>query len=144
MAHTAKQTPNEIKTYDSVTLPKNTALHFGDIWLMDQMIKRVAFDKILERAIPKYGDTLKALLGYRIIANDEYALAKDWYDHSYAQFLYPRAKLDIKNIAKCLSTLGSISVFQYFYSTYLETITTNPRYKKTHKLTYHHRQHRPA
>ncbi|MDR1040838.1 MAG: transposase [Deltaproteobacteria bacterium] len=98
------------------------SLEFGDIWLIDQILKETGLDTVIERLIPKRSDTLKALVGYKLLSNDVYVYANAWYRSSYARVLYPGANVDSPWISEFHAELGTEENLNKFFELYLETV----------------------
>jgi hypothetical protein len=107
--------------------PVSASLHFGDIWMVDQIFKQSGLDAVMENLIPGSGDTVKALVAYRLLKNDAYCYAKTWYERSYACLLYPNANLDSPRISEFQEILGLEANYRRFFSSYLEVITKNDK-----------------
>jgi hypothetical protein len=105
--------------------PANMALHFGDVWLVDQTFKRIGLDGLLENLIPNQGDTLKSLIAFGVLEPVGYGLAEDWHRGSFARILYPEARLEPSQITKFHSELGEKNVFNKFFAQYLPLLTKN-------------------
>jgi hypothetical protein len=103
--------------------PVCSALHFGDIWMLDQIFKQTGLDGVMENLIPGSGDTLKALVAFRLLKNDSYSFAGLWYERSYACALYPNARLDSPRISEFQKILGFEDNYRKFFNTYLGVIT---------------------
>jgi transposase len=104
-------------------------LDFGDIWLIDQKFKQLGLDTILDSLIPGCGDTLKSLVGFRLIENKAYNCADVWYNDSYAQILYPNATLDSSQISIFQNKLGTKEIHIAFFDKYLTHITKDENLK---------------
>ncbi|MDR2353749.1 MAG: hypothetical protein LBF22_11480 [Deltaproteobacteria bacterium] len=67
-----------------VSSPASVSLHFGDVWMLDQIFKKTGLDKVIENLFPKFADTLKSLVAFRLIKNQAYVHTEDWFQRSYA------------------------------------------------------------
>lgn len=103
--------------------PVSTSLHFGDIWMLDQIFKQIGLDKVMENLVPGSGDTLKSLVAFRLLKNDAYCYAGQWYQRSYAAALYPNAVLDSPRISEFQKIIGQENNYRKFFKSYLEIIT---------------------
>jgi hypothetical protein len=106
-------------------LPQNLALNFGDIWLVDQTLKKTGLDEVLNNLIPNGGDTLKSLVSFRLLESHPDSFAEEWYNYSYARILYPGANLESNVISSFQTKLGCENIFNKFFSSYLTLITDN-------------------
>jgi hypothetical protein len=105
------------------SIPKNYHLNFGDIWMIDQTYKQTGLESVLNTLIPDSADTLKALVAYRLSTkNDAYCHAEEWYRKSYANKLYPQARLDSPRISEFHAILGEEDNYRKFFRFYLNLI----------------------
>lgn len=105
-----------------LTYPKLKSLDFGDIWMVDQVLKQTGLETVLDNLIPGSKDTLKSLISYRLLEPDAYIYAKDWHSHSYAKILYPNALLDSPRISEFHALLGNEEHYTQFFKSYLQVI----------------------
>ncbi|MDR0675916.1 MAG: transposase [Elusimicrobiota bacterium] len=105
-------------------IPSNLVLHFGDIWMIDQIFKKSSLESVLENVIPESSDTFKALIAHRIINKDEASCyAEEWYRKSYANILYPCARLESPRISEFHAKIGTEENYRKFFSSYLNIIS---------------------
>ncbi|MDR0723913.1 MAG: transposase [Endomicrobium sp.] len=123
VANGIEAVPRIAASYDDTGLPRNIALNFGDVWMIDQVFKQSGLDRVMENVAPQHSDTFKALVCYRLIENDAYCYAARWYQKSYASILYPEARLDSPRISEFQALIGQDANYNSFYRLYLETIT---------------------
>jgi hypothetical protein len=105
--------------------PKIMSLDFGDAWMVDQILKQTGLDSILCSLVPGSGDTLKALVSYRLLEPYAYNYAQDWHQNSYAKILYPTARLESQRISDFHEILGSEDIYVKFFTSYLNLISNN-------------------
>ncbi|MDR1080758.1 MAG: hypothetical protein LBQ79_07305 [Deltaproteobacteria bacterium] len=110
--------------YDSEinSLPNVKVLDFGDIWMFDQMLKQIGLDEVLDSLIPESADTLKSLVAYKLIHDDDYKFTERWYNNSYARFLYPEAQVESQRISEFQVKLGENCFFNRFFELNLKNI----------------------
>jgi transposase len=109
-----------------VQIPTNITLHFGDVWMIDQLFKQIGLDKVMETINPELSDTLKALVAYRLTnKNDASCYAEEWYRKSYANVLYPSARLESPRISEFHEIIGKEESYVLFFTEYLKIITKN-------------------
>ncbi|MDR2198717.1 MAG: transposase [Deltaproteobacteria bacterium] len=104
---------------------KPKALLFGDIWMLDHFYQKTGLNIVMENLIPECSDTLKALVGFRVIKDDAYRYVEAWYQRSYAGVIYPKANLASQRISEFLVRLGLDSTYHSFFRSYLQTVTNN-------------------
>jgi transposase len=105
--------------------PFHKTLHFGDVWMVDQILKQTGLVDILESLVTNAGDTIKSLVSFRTIESVAYSYAEDWYLKSYARVLYPNAKLESSMISQFHTLLGQEDVYINFFKQYLTMVTKN-------------------
>ena len=113
------------------TLPKDARkkekhiLDFGDVYVVDEFIRSIGYDKVLE-SIP-YGnpDTLKAMIAYYIISEKANVYANIWQQGSFASILYPNADLRSQRISDFLEALGRDDVRSAYFQAHIQWIKEN-------------------
>jgi hypothetical protein len=105
------------------TFPKVAMLNFGDIWLVDQILKQIGLDDILENLIPNAGNTVKSLVAFRLLSPNAYKAAERWYCHSYARLLYPEAAVSSAMTSRYIAKLGDEDVYTQFFHSYLSLLS---------------------
>ncbi|MDR2457370.1 MAG: hypothetical protein LBD41_02690 [Clostridiales Family XIII bacterium] len=115
--------------------PFSKVLHFGDVWAIDQILKRTGLAQVIDELIPpfndsrfedyNYGDTLKALVAFRVLESVDLTYAEDWFNHSFARILYPEARLEINQLSLFHAILGYEDTFHDFFSQYRNVIIPN-------------------
>lgn len=95
---------------------------FGDSYIFNELIHMWKLEQAIE-AIP-YGnpDSLKALLMYYILDNDNNNHAEDWFDGNYTKILYPKANLTSQRISEMLESIGTEDKQRIFFKAYLKVI----------------------
>ena len=79
---------------------------FGDAFFLDQVIKDMQYDTVLDAIGYGNPDTLKAMVMYYIISDAANCHAQTWFDGSFAKILYPNANLKSQRISDFLSSIG--------------------------------------
>ncbi|MDR2199811.1 MAG: transposase [Deltaproteobacteria bacterium] len=105
--------------------PPNLSLHFGDVWLIDNILKNTGLDYVLDNLIPDAAATLKSLICFRLTTGLSYTHAEDWYRNSYARVLYPKARLESRLISKMHEMFGQKDVYNRFFHNYLLLVNKN-------------------
>jgi hypothetical protein len=119
---------NKPETAFIYNLPQHLTLHFGDVWLIDQIMKRIGLEKVLENIIPNdpaATDTLKAMVSFRLLETKAYSYAEEWYRKSYAKELYPSAAVESSQLSGFHKYLGQEIHFRNFFNSYLQFIMKN-------------------
>ena len=97
---------------------------FGDIYLLDEYLKRCGFNAALDAIGYRNPDSLYALLSYYILSPHANSHAQDWWELTYARFLYPRAQLASQRISEMLADIGSEDAKRRFFREYFRFLET--------------------
>ena len=96
----------------------------GDIYLLDEYLKRCGFNAALDAIGYRNPDSLYALLSYYILSPHANSHAQDWWELTYARFLYPRAQLASQRISEMLADIGSEDAKRRFFREYFRFLET--------------------
>ena len=77
-------------------------LDFGNAFFFDQFIAAKNYDEVLNEIPFGNKDTLKAMLCFYALENLSNTNASDWFEGSFAKYLYPGAGLDSSRISEFL------------------------------------------
>lgn len=87
----------------------------------------------IQKAVDAIGfrnpDTLKALLAFYILTSHANCHAEDWWELTYARYLYPKAQMASQRISEALADIGSEDAKRSFFREYikfLEAISPRP------------------
>ncbi len=97
---------------------KTLVVSFGDVFLLDEYLKKSGFMKAVNAIAYKNPDTLFALLAYYILTPFANCHAKDWWELTYAKYLYPKAQMDSQRISEALADIGSEEAKRHFFREY--------------------------
>lgn len=90
-------------------------LDFGDSFFLDELMKSIGYNDVLNHLPYRNKDTLRAMIQYYLLCNSANDHAKTWYEGNYASILYPRANLTSQRVTDFLESLGKPeSVNAYF------------------------------
>jgi transposase len=106
-------------------IPQNVVLHFGDIWLVDQILKQTGLSNILDILIPDLSNTIKSLVAFRLLNSNGYDSAEEWYRTSYARILYPDSIMTSSMTSKYIAKLGQDEVYYKFFNSYLQKLSND-------------------
>ena len=105
-------------------------LDFGDVYFLDQLIKDIQYDRVLDAIGYGNPDTLKAMVMYYIISDAANCHAKTWFDGSFARILYPNANLTSQRISDFLASIGNESKQRNYFKAHIkwikDTISEDP------------------
>lgn len=91
---------------------------FGDVFLLDEFLKGSGFIKAVNAIGYRNADTLQALLAYYILSPLASSHAEDWWELTYARYLYPKAQMASQRISDALTDIGSESAKRSFFKEY--------------------------
>jgi hypothetical protein len=98
-------------------------LNFGDIWLYDEILKQSGLSSIIDDAINFNSDLFNTLVAYKLIRKEgAYKYVENWYQRSYAKFLYPEANTSSQRISEFLVNIGDETILRSFFSSYISYI----------------------
>ena len=80
---------------------------FGDVFLLDSFLNKSGLIKAVDAIKYRNSDTLHALLSYYILTSYANCHAEDWWELTYAKYLYPKAQLASQRISDALVDIGS-------------------------------------
>jgi hypothetical protein len=104
-------------------------LDFGPAYLLDRLLKGEDYAQLFSGILERKGDSLMALVFYRVLEKGGYYLAEDWLAGSYASVLFPKAQLRSQRISELLRELGDEAVARAFFARYLKKMI--PKNRKT-------------
>ncbi len=110
----------EPKGYRKTKYPVRPTLvvSFGDVYLLSEFVKASGFINAIDAIGYRNTDTLYALLAYYILSPHANSHAEDWWDLTYARFLYPKAQLTSQRISDALADIGSEDAKRCFFREY--------------------------
>ncbi len=110
----------EPKTQRKTKYPLRPTLvvSFGDVFLLDEYIKKSGLDKAVDATGYHNPDTLHALLAFYILSPLANSHAMDWWELTYAKYLYPRAQMASQRISDALADIGSEDSKRCFFREY--------------------------
>lgn len=100
--------------------PKRPTLvvSFGDVFLLDEYLKTSGLIKAIDAISYRNSDTLHALLTYYILSPLANCHAEDWWELTYARYLYPEAQMSSQRISDALADIGSEDAKRSFFAEY--------------------------
>ena len=91
---------------------------FGDVYLLDNFLNKSGLMKAVDAIKYRNSDTLHALLSYYILTSYANCHAEDWWELTYAKYLYPKAQLASQRISDALADIGSEDAKRNFFKEY--------------------------
>ena len=102
----------------------NLIVSFGDAYLLDEYLKMCGFVDAANAIGYRNPDTLLALLSYYILSPHANSHAQDWWELTYARFLYPNAQMASQRISEALADIGSEDAKRRFFKEYFRFLET--------------------
>lgn len=107
----------------------NLIVSFGDVFLLDEYLKESGLVKAIDAIGYRNNDTLHALLAYYILSPLANCHAQDWWELTYARFLYPKAQMASQRISEALADIGSEDAKRHFFSEYYKFLEKDAAHK---------------
>ncbi|MCD8299637.1 MAG: transposase, partial [Clostridiales bacterium] len=98
------------------------SVSFGDIYLLNQFIRKSGFSKAVDAIGFRNPDTLYALLSYYLLCPLSNCHAEDWWELTYAKYLYPKAQMSSQGLSDALKDLGSEDAKRRYFKEYFSFI----------------------
>jgi hypothetical protein len=111
-----EETGTQRKTRYSVR--PTLVVSFGDVYLLNEYIKMSGFIKAIDAIGFRNADTINALFAYYILSPHANNHAEDWWNLTYARYLYPKAQLASQRISDALVDIGSEDAKRCFFREY--------------------------
>lgn len=100
---------------------------FGDIFLLDEFLRKSGLQKAVDAIGYRNPDTLKALLAFYILTSYANCHAEDWWELTYARYLYPKAQMASQRISEALADIGNEDAKRSFFKEYIKFLESiNP------------------
>ena len=93
---------------------------FGDIFLLDEYLRKSGLQQAVDAIGYRNPDTLKALLAFYILTSHANCHAEDWWELTYARYLYPKAQMASQRISEALADIGSEDAKRSFFREYIK------------------------
>ena len=93
---------------------------FGDIYLLDTFMSKSGIKAAINAINYKNQDTLHALVAYYILTTYSNCHAEDWWELTYAKYLYPKAQMASQRISEALVDIGSEEAKRNFFKEYFK------------------------
>ena len=81
-------------------------LDFGDAYCLYETLKTHNLYDMIYSILPKKGDTIMSVLGFKLLSGASNRYAEDWWEGSYARILFPNAKLRSQRLSEFYTALG--------------------------------------
>lgn len=100
-------------------------LDFGDSFFVDELLKKMKYNEVLNSISYRNRDTLLAMIHYYTLCNEANDHAKIWYEGSFSNILYPNANLTSQRISDFLASLGKEENLSGFFDAHLKWVKEN-------------------
>jgi hypothetical protein len=104
-------------------------INFGDIYIFNSFLENNNFLNIFKSCCDKDHETLTALILFKLLTNQPYSYAYDWWNETYARYLFPDARLQSQQISEFLQNIGTQESHRRFFLSYIDFVKSlNPRF----------------
>ena len=100
-------------------------LDFGDVYVVDEFIKSIGYDQVLDSIGYGNPDTLRAMVAYYIVSERANVYAQTWQEGNFASVLYPKADLLSPRISDFLEALGREDIRRSYFKAHIKWIKEN-------------------
>ena len=100
-------------------------LDFGDVYIVDEFIKSIGYDKVLDSIGYGNPDTLRAMVAYYIVSEKANVYARRWQEGNFASVLYPKADLISPRISDFMDALGRDEIRRSYFQAHIKWIKEN-------------------
>ena len=108
------------REYLSLLGKEHLIIDFGDSFLLHEILKITGLYDVIIQSFPDRFDTILSLVAHRILDTVSASrYAEEWWEGSYARFLYPKAILRSQRISEFLNDLGEESCLRNFFHYYI-------------------------
>ena len=97
---------------------KTLVVSFGDVFLLDSYLTKSGFINAVDAIGYRNPDTIHALLAFYILTSRANCHAEDWWELTYARYLYPSAQMSSQRISDALADIGSEDAKRSFFREY--------------------------
>ena len=98
---------------------------FGDACFLDQLVRGLGYDVVIDAIPYQNRDTLYALIAYYTLEQKANVHAEGWLKHSYASFLYPKANFSSQRISEMLSHIGRPEIKRAFLLAHIKYVLSS-------------------
>lgn len=114
--------PSDWREVDQARKRPPVCVDFGDTYLLDELIKGIGYDKVLDSIDYVNRDRLMSMLYYYIIENRANRHAETWYRQNLIRILYPRAGLASQRISEFLAAIGTVNQKRAFLLAHIKYV----------------------
>lgn len=93
-------------------------IEFGDSFFLDAFLKETGLYQVIDAAGYGNKDTLHAIVFYYLLSQQPNSHAADWYELSYAKYLFPNATMSSQRISDALAEIGMEDSKRLFFGAY--------------------------
>ena len=98
---------------------------FGDAFFVNAFLYKCGLMDVVDSIGFKNKDTLHVMVLFYILSNLSNCHAVEWYNSSFAKYIYPDANMTSQMISYFLSSIDTSERIQSFHSSYIKYILTN-------------------
>lgn len=98
---------------------------FGDVFLLDEYLRESGLAEVIDAIGYRNLDTLHALLAYYVLTSSANCHAEDWWELTYARYLYPKAQMASQRISEALADIGCEEAKRGFFKEYFRFLSNS-------------------
>ncbi|MFA5247584.1 MAG: transposase [Candidatus Micrarchaeia archaeon] len=98
-------------------------LDYGDSFIIQKLLEKTGFTKLLRNVFGNETQTLQALISYRLCYGSAMVYAKPWFEGSYARIQYPEAELSSQRLSEFFKRLSDEGLQQKFFHEYIPLLS---------------------
>jgi transposase len=108
---------------------RSRSVVFGSIYIFNEFFKSSKLNTVFSFADDINTDTLYSLILYRILNSNGYSRAFDWWNETYAKFVYPNALMQSQRISEFFEQIGQEKYHRLFFANYMFFLQNiNPKF----------------
>ena len=117
--------PSRWREVDHAKRNPPVCVDFGDSYFLDQFIRGIGYDKVINHLQFGNYDTLYSMVHFYTLESAANCRASGWYRQNYVRFLYPKANLASQRISDLLAAIGTDEQKRRFLVAHISYILEN-------------------
>ena len=114
--------PSDWREVDQARRRAPVCIDFGDTYFLDELIKGIGYDRVLDSINYANHDRLMSMLYYYVIENKANRHAETWYKQNLIRILYPKAGLASQRISEFLASIGTADQKRAFLKAHIRYV----------------------
>ena len=97
-------------------------IDFGDSYFLDNLIKNIGYNDIIDAIQYANRDTLYAMIAYYVLEQRANTYAEGWWRQNFVSFIYPKANISSQRISDMLKYIGKPEQIRRFLIAHIKYI----------------------